>query len=67
MDRDTEIKALMDEAENVRAWFSKYSDDLKGEPANAGFLRLQLMCRREYEKRCEKLAALGVIRPQIEE
>ncbi len=47
MDKDAEIKTLMKEADNVRAWFSKYSDELKNDPVNADFLRLQLLCRRE--------------------
>ena len=67
MDRNAEIKALKDEAENVRAWFAKYSDDLKGDPFNPELLRLQELCRHEYQKRSEKLAFYGVIRPQIEE
>ncbi len=60
MDNAGQIKMLLEEAGNARAWFAKIAKDLKDDPTNEGLLRLQELCRQEFDKRWDKLADLGV-------
>jgi len=60
MDRAAKIKILLEEADNAKAWFAKYTDELKGDPANEMLLRLKELCRAEFEKRWDQLIDLGV-------
>jgi len=60
MDRVAQIKTLLEEADNAKAWFSKYSGELRSDPMNEGLLRLTNLCRAEFEKRWDKLVELGV-------
>ncbi len=60
MDDAGQIKTLLEEAGNAKAWFAKLAKDLKDDPTNAGLLRLQELCRQEFDKRWDKLADLGV-------
>jgi hypothetical protein len=60
MDKDAQIKTLLEEANNAKEWFVKYADELKCDPSNERLLRLQELCRHEFEKRPNMLADLGV-------
>jgi hypothetical protein len=61
MDKDAEIEALLEEAANAKAWFVKLGNDLKSDPANDGLLRLRDICRQEFDKRWDRLEALGLL------
>ena len=72
---DSEIATLLEEAANAKAWFVKLSSDLKADPTNERLLRLQELCRLEFDKRWDKLSDLGMLwsastgaiaRPRIE-
>jgi hypothetical protein len=73
MDKDAEIEALLEEAANAKAWFMKLGNDLKSDPANAGLLRLRDICRQEFDRRWDRLEALGLLagatrhRPKIDD
>lgn len=60
MDKSAQIRTLLEEADNAKAWFAKYTDDLKGDPTNEMLLRLKELCRAEFEKRWDQLIALGI-------
>ncbi len=60
MDDDGQIKTLLQEAGNAKAWFAKIAKDLREDPTNEELLRLQELCRHEFDKRWDKLADLGV-------
>jgi hypothetical protein len=76
MDREARIKTLLEEAGNAKAWFAQYAGELKYDPTNERVLRLQELCRNEFNKRWDQLDELAATgnasegkrkRPRIEE
>ncbi len=68
------IATLLEEAGNAKAWFAQYAKELKYDPKNEGLLRLQELCRLEFEKRWDQLTEMGASaaggilkRPRIDE
>lgn len=60
MKRDAQIKKLLAEADNAKAWFAKLAAELKTDPSDENLLRLKDRCRLEFEKRWDMLFELGV-------
>jgi hypothetical protein len=73
MEEDAVIQVLLEEAGNAKAWFAQYAKELKNDPKNEGLLRLQELCRSEFEKRWDRLIDMGATadgvlkRPRIDE
>ncbi len=67
MDREAIIRMLLEEAGNAKAWFAKCAEELKYDPKNERLLRLQELCRQEFDKRCDRLTELGAAWSAAEE
>jgi hypothetical protein len=60
MSDKSQIRTLLEETENAKAWLEKLSKDLAGDPSNETIRKLLILTKQLYERRVQLLAEMGV-------
>jgi len=57
---ENQMRTLLAETANAKAWFEKLSIDLEADPENETVRRLLFLTKELYERRVQMLAEMGL-------